>query len=231
MLIVQADPDYEPPAREKREVFGVTLEQDRNHARIGTDIVQRVVTQRTEIPDDILQTLIVATIALKYTQSNSICVAWDGQVIGMGAGQQSRIHCTRLACAKAEKWMLQQHPRVLGLEFRPGLKRVDKTNVVDQFLLWDDLSETERRAVAEQLEALPEPITAEEREEWIRGFDGICLSSDAFFPFRDNIDRASRTNVQYLLHPGGSVRDEQVIAAADQYGMVLAESGVRCFLH
>jgi AICAR transformylase/IMP cyclohydrolase PurH len=158
-------------------------------------------------------------------------VAYDGQVIGMGAGQQSRIHCTRLACSKAEKWFLQMHPRALGLAFKDGLARAERTNVVDQFLLWDELSNAERTSLLRGLEERPEPITREQRYRWIERFDGISISSDAFFPFRDNIDRASRTNVQYILQPGGSYRDEDVTSAADQYGMVMAHSGLRLFLH
>ncbi|MHC5033610.1 MAG: phosphoribosylaminoimidazolecarboxamide formyltransferase, partial [Planctomycetota bacterium] len=203
----------------------------RNTARIGPELAKNVVSAKQDVPDDIVQTLVVATIALKYAQSNSICLAYDGQVIGMGAGQQSRVHCTRLACGKAEKWVLQQHPRVLGLKFKEGLGRPEKTNVVDQFLLWDELSDAEVETMLGQLEEEPEPLTREERAEWIAGFDGICLSSDAFIPFRDTIDRASRTNVQYVLQAGGSLRDEGVTAAADQYGMVMIHSGLRCFLH
>lgn len=230
-LVLQIDPDYEPPEIETRDVFGLTLEQTRNTARIGPELAKNVVSAKQDVPDDIVQTLVVATIALKYAQSNSICLAYDGQVIGMGAGQQSRVHCTRLACGKAEKWVLQQHPRVLGLKFKEGLGRPEKTNVVDQFLLWDELSDAEVETMLGQLEEEPEPLTREERAEWIAGFDGICLSSDAFIPFRDTIDRASRTNVQYVLQAGGSLRDEGVTAAADQYGMVMIHSGLRCFLH
>jgi AICAR transformylase/IMP cyclohydrolase PurH len=149
----------------------------------------------------------------------------------MGAGQQSRVHCTRLACGKAVKWLLQQHPKTLGLRFKDGLMRAEKTNVVDQYLLWDELSEPEMEAMLAGLDEKPEPITREERAEWIQAQDGICLSSDAFIPFRDNIDRASRTNVQYVAQPGGSARDESVTEAAAAYGMKMTHTGVRCFLH
>ncbi|MHC4592784.1 MAG: phosphoribosylaminoimidazolecarboxamide formyltransferase [Planctomycetota bacterium] len=230
-LVLGIDADYEPPEIETRDVFGLTLEQTRNTARIGPELVKDVVSAKKDVPDEVAQTLVVATIALKYAQSNSICLAYDGQVIGMGAGQQSRVHCTRLACGKAEKWLLQQHPRVLGLKFKEGLGRPEKTNVVDQFLLWDELSDAEVKTMLGQLEEEPEPLTREERADWIRGFDGICLSSDAFIPFRDTIDRASRTNVHYVLQAGGSLRDEGVTAAADQYGMVMIHSGMRWFLH
>ena len=230
-LVLQIDPDYEPPERESRTNYGFTLEQDANRARITRDLLANVVTKKEEIPDDVAQTLLVATVALKYTQSNSVGLGLDGQVIGMGAGQQSRIHCTRLACAKAEKWLLQQHPKVLGLKFKPGLGRAEKTNAVDSYLLWDELSEAEMAFMLSFLAERPEPLTAEERREWVFGHDGIALSSDAFIPFRDNIDRASRTNVQYVLQAGGAVRDDLVVEAADQYGMVMANSGMRWFLH
>lgn len=230
-LVLQVDPSYEPPAMEQRQLFGIHLEQMRNDARIDRSLLQNVVTKNKTICDEAAQTLIVATIALKYTQSNSVCVAYDGQVIGMGAGQQSRVHCTRLACDKADKWFLQMHPRVLGLPFKEGLKRPEKANVVDQYLLWDQLADAERAAMLAGLTSEPEPISKDERIAWVRRFDGICLSSDGFIPFRDNIDRASRSHVQYVIQPGGSIRDEGVIGAADEYGMVMVESGLRLFLH
>jgi len=228
--IFQADPDYTPPETERRELFGLTLEQKRNDARITSAMFAKSVKD-DDVPEDIQETLAAATVALKYTQSNSVCLAYDGQVIGMGAGQQSRIHCTRLACGKAEKWFLQQHPKVLGLNFKDGLGRPEKTNVVDQYLLWDELSEPEMKQMLSGLKDTPEPITRDERIEWIKSFDDICLSSDAFIPFRDNIDRASRTNVQYIAQPGNSLRDESVNEAASSYGMVMIHTGVRCFLH
>jgi len=178
-----------------------------------------------------METLILATIALKYTQSNSVCLAYEGQVIGMGAGQQSRVHCTRLACDKADKWLMQQHPKPLGLKFKEGLKKPDKANIVDQFLLWEQLSKTERKQMLDGLLHAPDPILAGEREAWIAQFAGICLSSDAYIPFRDNIDRASRSNVQYVAQAGGSLRDEDVTDAANDYGMVMVHTGLRLFLH
>ena len=229
--ILQIDPSYDPPALEYRDAFGLRLEEERNAARITPELFGKVVTKKKRIPADVLQTLLVATITLKFTQSNNVCVAYDGQVIGNGAGQQSRVHVVRLACGKAEKWLLQQHPRVLGLKFRRGLMRAEKTNVVDQFLLWDELSDAERDQMRAGLAEEPEPLSAAERRAWISRFGGICLSSDAFFPFRDSIDRASRTNVQYIVQPGGSLRDEPVIEAADQYGMVMAVTGLRLFTH
>jgi len=230
-LICRMDPDYQPPETETRQIFGVQLEQTRNNAKITSELLTNVVSKRKNIPPEVAQTLLVATIALKYTQSNSVCLAYDGQVIGMGAGQQSRVHCTRLACSKAEKWLLQQHPRVLDLKFKDGLARPVRTNVVDQFLLWDELSTAERKAMLTMLTAEPEPLTTQERTEWINRFNGIALSSDAFIPFRDNVDRAGRSNVQYVMQAGGSARDDEVTAAADEYGMVMIHSALRCFLH
>jgi len=230
-LILQMDPRYEPPPMETRDAFGFSLTQKRNTVPVEAGLFDQVVSARRDLPNEALQTLIVATIALKYAQSNSVCVAYQGQVIGMGAGQQSRVHCTRLACDKADKWFLQQHPRVLDLPFKPGLGRPAKTNAVDQYLLWDQLSEAERAVLKDALTELPEPLAARERAAWIAGFEGVCLSSDAFFPFRDSVDRASRSNVRYVAHPGGSLRDDEVTAAADQYGMVVVHTGLRCFLH
>ncbi len=230
-LILQIDPAYEAPLLETRNLYGFELAQRRNDARVDRALFANVVTSSAAIPEDTLETLIVATIALKYTQSNSVGVAYDGQVIGMGAGQQSRIHCTRLACDKADKWLLQQHPAVLGMRFKDGLSRVDKTNAIDQFLLWDQLSASEEAAMLECFTALPERLDRAARAAWIAGFEGVCLSSDAFFPFRDNIDRASRSNVRYVAQPGGALRDDLVIAAAESYGMTMALTGLRCFQH
>lgn len=230
-LVLEIDPDFEPPDVEQRTLFGLKLEQPRNDAAITRETFSTIVTGNRDIPDAALDTLVVATIALKYTQSNSVCVAFEGQVIGMGAGQQSRIHCTRLACDKADKWFLQQHPRTLDLPFREGLKRTEKTNLVDQYLLWDQLSGTEETRMLGDLERRPDPIPPEERQRHLSGFDGACLSSDAYIPFRDNIDRASRSNVKYVAQTGGSTADEGVTAAADEYGMVMAHTGLRLFLH
>lgn len=230
-LILHIDPAYEPPEMESRELFGMTLQQRRNTALITKDTFRNVVTSNKHIPDDVLETLIVATIALKYTQSNSVCVAYDGQVIGMGAGQQSRIHCTRLACDKAEKWLLQQHPRLLAASFQRGVKRVDKLNLLDQYLMWDQLSKTEETAMLEGFTTPPEPLGSQARAAWIGQYNGLCLSSDAFIPFRDNVDRASRSHVQYIAQTGGGLRDADVIAAAEQYGMTMMLTGLRLFLH
>jgi phosphoribosylaminoimidazolecarboxamide formyltransferase/IMP cyclohydrolase len=230
-LVLEMDPNYEPSEMETREIYGIKLEQTRNNAIITPQILKDIVSKKKDIPADVVQSLMVATVALKYTQSNSVGLAYDGQVIGMGAGQQSRVHCTRLACSKADKWLLQQHPKVLALQFKPELGRPEKANVVDGFLLWDELSDCEKEDIYANLLAKPEPLTPQERQDWIKQFTGIVLSSDAFIPFRDNIDRAQRSNVQYVLHAGGSLRDEDVTAAADQYGMVMVHSGLRLFLH
>ncbi|MFW6304089.1 MAG: phosphoribosylaminoimidazolecarboxamide formyltransferase [Candidatus Sumerlaeota bacterium] len=230
-IIFKMDPDYQPPETEMREVYGMKLEQTANLEPVAPDLLDNVVTKRNDLNDDAKLDLLVATVAVKYTQSNSVTVAYDGQVIGTGAGQQSRIHCVRLACSKADKWMLQQHPRVLGLKFIDGLKRPEKMNVIDQFLLWDELSQPEIDELNTKLTENAKPLTPRERREWISEFEGIAISSDAFFPFRDNIDRAQRSSVQFVLQPGGSVRDDLVIEAADSYGMTMAFSGKRWFLH
>ena len=230
-LVLEIDPDYEPPGVEQRTLFGLQLEQPRNDAAITRSTFSNIVTDNRDVPDTALDSLVVATIALKYTQSNSVCVACDGQVIGMGAGQQSRIHCTRLACDKADKWFLQQHPLTLELPFRAGLKRTEKTNLVDRYLLWDQLSATEEGRMLDGFSARPAPISTKERREYLSRIDGICLSSDAYIPFRDNIDRAGRSNVRYVAQTGGSAADGGVTEAADEHGMVMAHTGLRLFLH
>ncbi len=230
-LVIQMDPDFAPPELEQREIFGFTLEQRRNHMLFERDHFRNPDTEKTDLSEGAVETLMVATIALKYTQSNSVCVAYDGQVIGMGAGQQSRIHCTRLACDKADKWFLQQHPKTLDLPFKEDLKRVEKVNVVDQYLLWDQLADHEVDVMLESLTESPEPVSVDERCTGGAEFEEICLSSDAFIPFRDNIDRASRTKIRYIAQTGRSNRDEDVTQAANEYGMVMVHTGIRCFLH
>jgi AICAR transformylase/IMP cyclohydrolase PurH len=230
-LILQIDPDYEPPPVERRMLYGFQMEQPRNNTAITQDLFTHIVSADKKLPEDARDTLIVATIALKYTQSNSICVAYDGQVTGMGAGQQSRIHCTRLACDKADKWFLQQHPKTLDLAFKKTLKRLEKTNIVDQYILWDQLSEPEEAQMMSGLDNTPARITQGDRLAWLAQFDGICLSSDAYIPFRDNIDRAQRSNVQYIAQTGGSARDGEVTKAGDEYGIVMVHTGLRLFVH
>jgi AICAR transformylase/IMP cyclohydrolase PurH len=230
-LILQIDPDYEPPPVERRMLYGFQMEQPRNDAAITQDLFTHIVSADKKLPEDARDTLIVASIALKYTQSNSICVAYDGQVTGMGAGQQSRIHCTRLACDKADKWFLQQHPKTLDLAFKKTLNRQEKTNIVDQYILWDQLSEPEEAQMMSGLDNTPARITQGDRLAWLAQFDGICLSSDAYIPFRDNIDRAQRSNVQYIAQTGGSARDGEVTKAGDEYGIVMVHTGLRLFVH
>lgn len=228
--VLEVDPTYEPPEREKKEVFGVTLEQKRNDFLLGPEFFANIVSKARELPDTAKRDLTVATIALKYTQSNSVCYAAAGQTIGVGAGQQSRIHCTRLAGDKADVWWLRQHPQVLGLKFREEVGRPDRINAIEQYLA-GELEGIELAAWEARFEETPPPLTAEDKRDWLARVRGVALSSDAFFPFRDNIDRAARSGVQYVAEPGGSVRDEEVIAAADEYGMTVIFTGVRLFHH
>ena len=230
-VILEIDPNYEPPEMETRQVFGFSLRQRRNDVPVSRDHFRTVMTSKKSLAADVVETLIVATVALKYTQSNSVCLAYGGQAHGIGAGQQSRVHCTRLACDKADKWFLQHHPKTLCLNFREGLSRPDKANVVDQYLLWDQLSSSERGSLLSRLTEQPDPISQEEGDEWVGRWDGVCLSSDAYIPFRDNIDRASKSNVRYVAQTGGSQRDSEVTEAAEQYGMTMVHTGLRCFLH
>ena len=229
-LVLQADPAFEPPADEARELFGVRLQQPADTRPIGDALFGNVVTEASEFPAEARRDLLIATIALRYTQSNSVCVAADGQVIGLGAGQQSRIHCTRLACGKADRWMLQQHPQVLSLPLREGLRRADRINAREQYIHWAELSGPERDQLATVIDPLPAPLTAEQRDEWIAGFRNV-LSHDAFIPFRDNIDRAQASAVNHILQPGGSIADAEVIAAADSYGIAMALTNHRLFRH
>ena len=229
-LVLQADPAFEPPADEARELFGVRLQQPADTRPIGDALFGNVVTEASEFPAEARRDLLIATIALRYTQSNSVCVAADGQVIGLGAGQQSRIHCTRLACGKADRWMLQQHPQVLSLPLREGLRRADRINAREQYVHWAELSGAERDQLARVIDPLPAPLTAEQRDEWIAGFRNV-LSHDAFIPFRDNIDRAQASAVNHILQPGGSIADAEVIAAADSYGIAMALTNQRLFRH
>lgn len=230
-VILEIDYDFMPEGMESRELFGLRLSQTRNSRLITKADLANVVSKNRSISDETIETLLVAAISLKYTQSNSISVAYDGQIVGIGAGQQSRIHCTRLACDKADKWFLQRHPKVRGLDFKEGTKKVDKTNLIDQFLLWDSLSATEEEMMLQNFNTRPEAISREERIEWNRQHKDICLGSDAFIPFRDNIDRASRSNIQHVVETGGSLRTEFIVEACDQYDMTLTHTGIRSFLH
>lgn len=229
-LVIRIDPDYRQPEMESREVFGVTLRQHANDVRIGPDLFGNIVTKEKTLCDDGIRDLIVSLITLKYTQSNSVCFAKDGQAIGIGAGQQSRVHCTRLAGGKADLWWLRQHPCVLDLQFREGLNRAEKNNTIDVFLS-EDITPPEEAQMMESLVGRPVRLTMHEKREWLDRLTGVSLGSDAFFPFRDSIDRASRTGVKYVAEPGGSTRDDLVIEAADEYGMVMAFTGLRLFHH
>jgi len=206
------------------------FEQPRNDCLLADNLFANIVTERRDLPESARRDLLVATITLKYTQSNSVCYAYDGQVIGNGAGQQSRVHCTRLAGDKADLWWLRQHPRTLDMRFRAGLPRAEKNNAVDRFLL-PELSGAEEAAWRGAFEQVPERFTREDRRAWLDSKSGVAISSDAFFPFRDNIDRAAASGVKYVLEAGGSLRDDEVIAAANEYGMVMGFTGVRLFHH
>lgn len=228
--VVQIDPAYEPQPVETRDVFGVTLEQGRNSRPVTPDDFKNIVTKNKELPASAIRDMMVAWITLKYTQSNSVCYVLDGQTIGVGAGQQSRVHCTRLAGLKADLWYLRQNPEVLKLPFKQGIKRPDRDNAIDQFLQ-PDVTDAEKANWANVFDTLPRQFSPAERRAWLDTLKGVTLGSDAFFPFRDSIDRAVLTGVRYVLEPGGSNRDEDVIAACDAYGMTMVFSGIRLFHH
>jgi len=228
--VLRIDPNYEPPPMERRQVYGLWLEQRRNDVVLSPEVFQRVVTNATDLPPTALRDLTVATVALKYTQSNSVCLAYNGQVTGVGAGQQSRIHCTRLAAGKSDLWFLRQHPAVLELKFAPDLPRAERNNAIDLYFM-DDLSPAEEAAWEKAFQVVPKRLTREERRAWLDRIKGVALSSDAYFPFRDCIDRAWRSGVSYVAQPGGSVNDASVIAACNEYGMVMCFTGIRLFHH
>jgi phosphoribosylaminoimidazolecarboxamide formyltransferase/IMP cyclohydrolase len=228
--VIQIDPTYEPPALETRDIFGVTFEQHRHDRLVTRADLTNIVTKNKHLPESAVRDMMIAWITLKYTQSNSVCYAVDGQVIGVGAGQQSRVHCARLAGSKADLWRLRQHPSVLSLPFKPDIKRPDRDNAIDQFLQ-PDITEAEKSNWDKVFLESPRQLTVEERRAWLDGMSDIVLGSDAFFPFRDSIDRAAKSGVKYVLQPGGSNRDEDVIATCDEYGMTMVFSGVRLFHH
>ncbi len=229
--VVKIDPDYRPAPVEHKDVFGVTFEQGRNELKINEELLQNIVTENKELPEDAKRDLIISLIALKYTQSNSVCYAKDGQAIGIGAGQQSRIHCTRLAGNKADVWYLRQHPKVLGLKFKEGIRRPDRDNTIDVYIS-DEYMDVLADGVWEQFFAeKPEPLTREEKRAWLDTMTGVSLGSDAFFPFGDNIERARKSGVQYVAEPGGSIRDDNVIETCNRYGMTMAFIGLRLFHH
>lgn len=229
--IVQIDPSYVPAEIERKQVYGITFEQGRNNFKIDKALLENLVTANKELPEDKAIDLIIALITLKYTQSNSVCFAVDGQAIGVGAGQQSRIHCTRLAAQKADLWHLRQHEKVLSLQFAEGVGRPEKNNIIDIYLS-DDYEEVLGDDVWQKNFAVrPEPFTREEKKAYLSTIRGVALGSDAFFPFSDNIERAAASGVSYIAEPGGSVRDDLVIEAADNHGMVMAFTGMRLFHH
>jgi phosphoribosylaminoimidazolecarboxamide formyltransferase/IMP cyclohydrolase len=229
-LVMKMDPDFEPSELETRQLYGIYLEQTRNAAVPGPKLCKNVVTKKKDLPNEAIRDLVVGSIALKYTQSNSVAFAKSGQAIGIGAGQQSRVLCTRLAGSKADTWWLRQHPRVLEAAFKDGLSRAERNNAIDQYLL-ERPTPIEERAWKEAFKSPPKPLSAAERRAWLDQMQGVSLASDAFFPFRDSIDRAAQSGVKYILQPGGSDRDDLVIAACDEHGMVMAFSGLRLFHH
>ena len=229
--IIKIDKDYIPAERERKEVFGITFEQGRNNFRIDRDLISNLVTENKDLTDDAALDLIIALITLKYTQSNSVCFAKNGQTTGVGAGQQSRIHCTRLAGSKSDNWFLRQHDKVLNLPFRADLGRPDRNNVTDIYISEDYEDVTADGNWEKYFTVKPEILTREEKRAYLDGITGVALGSDAFFPFSDNIDRAKKSGVTYIAQPGGSVRDDLVIDAANGYGMVMAFTGMRLFHH
>ena len=229
-LLLKMDPDYTPPSTETREVFGVSFQQTRNETPITDALLQDRVTASKDLSPEAKRDLLVALIAIKYTQSNSVGLARDGQMIGIGAGQQSRILCTRLACGKADQWYLRQHPKVLALPFREKLSRPERDNGIDLYLL-DNLSPAEEAAWLPFFDRTPERLTPEEKAKWLAGFSGVSLGSDGFIPFRDNIDRASQSGVSYIAQPGHSMRDDDIITACNEYDMAMAFTGLRLFHH
>ena len=230
--IVQIDPAYVPAAQETKDVFGVTFEQGRNNFRIDRALLGNIVTERKELPESAMIDMIIALITLKYTQSNSVCYVKGGQAIGVGAGQQSRIHCTRLAGQKADNWFLRQHPKVLALPFTDDIRRPDRDNAIDVYLSDEECDEVLRDGAWQRVfKVRPEPLTAAEKREWIAAQRGVTVGSDAFFPFGDNVERAHRSGVAYIAEPGGSIRDDNVIETANRYGIVMAFTGMRLFHH
>ncbi|KAH6916326.1 bifunctional purine biosynthesis protein ade10 [Coprinopsis sp. MPI-PUGE-AT-0042] len=229
--VLEIDPNYAPPAVERKQVFGVTLQQNRNDAKISKELFENIVTQNKEVPSQALTDLIVATLALKYTQSNSVSYAYRGAVIGIGAGQQSRIHCTRLAGGKADLWWLRHQPKVLELPFKKGVKRAEKANAIDLYVSREELEGSERSQWESLFESVPAPLSQDEVKEWGKKLDGVACSSDAFFPFPDNVHRARKSGVKYLAAPSGSVMDAECIKAADELGMVFAHTTLRLFHH
>ncbi len=229
--IVEIDPNYVPEVIEQKDVFGITFQQGRNNFEINRELLSNIVTANKELPESAVRDLIISLITLKYTQSNSVCFAVDGQAIGVGAGQQSRIHCTRLAGSKATTWFLRQHDKVLALPFKDGIGRPDRDNVIDGYINKNEEDVCADGNWQKYFTEQPEPLTDAEAAEYLSQIDGVALGSDAFFPFSDNIERAYRSGVKYIAEPGGSIRDDAVIECCDKYGMVMAFTGMRLFHH
>ena len=229
--ILQIDPTYKPAPIEKKQVYGVTFEQGRNELDVNAGLLDNIVTENKEIPEKALIDMKISLIVLKYTQSNSVCYVKDGQAIGIGAGQQSRIHCTRLAGSKADNWYLRQSPKVMGLQFADGLGRADRDNAIDVYI-GDEYEDVLAEGVWQKtFKVKPEVFTREEKKEWLKGMSDVTVGSDAFFPFSDNIERARKSGVKYIAQPGGSVRDDAVIDCCNKYNMVMAFTGIRLFHH
>ena len=229
--IVKIDPEYKPAPVERKHVFGITFEQGRNEFKINEELLSNVVTANKNLPTEAVRDLIISLITLKYTQSNSVCFAYDGQAIGVGAGQQSRIHCTRLAGTKADTWHLRQHPKVLNLPFKADIRRPDRDNVIDGYINKNEEDVCADGIWENYFTEKPEPLTDEEAKAYLSNITGVSVGSDAFFPFSDNIERAKRSGVSYVAEPGGSVRDDAVIECCDKYGMVMAFTGMRLVHH
>ncbi len=230
-VVLQMDSNYKPAPVEHKQVFGVTFEQGRNELHIDRDFLGNVVTERKDIPDEAKIDLILSLITLKYTQSNSVCYVKGGQAIGIGAGQQSRIHCTRLAGNKADNWFLRQHPKVLALPFKENVRRADRDNAIDVYIGEDSEDVLADGAWEALFTKKPELFSREEKKEWLKGLSGVSLGSDAFFPFGDNIERAHRSGVEYIAQPGGSIRDDHVIETCNKYGIAMCFTGIRLFHH
>lgn len=229
--VIQIDPEYVPEEIERKQVYGVTFEQGRNELDINEELLSNIVTENKELPEEAKRDLMISLITLKYTQSNSVCYVKDGQAIGVGAGQQSRVHCTRLAGQKADNWWLRQAPQVLSLQFVDGIKRADRDNAIDVYIGEEYMDVLADGAWERTFKVKPPVFTREEKRAWLDKMTGVALGSDAFFPFGDNIERAKKSGVAYIAEPGGSVRDDQVIETCDKYQMVMAFTGIRLFHH
>ena len=229
--VLKMDPDYRPDPIERKQVFGITFEQGRNEIKLDNHLFDNIVTKNKNLPDSAKRDLLIAMITLKYTQSNSVCYAYGGQAIGIGAGQQSRIHCTRLAGNKADIWFLRSHPKVLSLPFKPEIRRPDRDNTIDVYISDDYLDVLDEGAWQQFFTSRPDPLTREEKRKWLDKITGVSLGSDAFFPFGDNIERAHRSGVSYIVEAGGSIRDDNVIEVCDKYGITMAMCGIRLFHH